>query len=86
MGEEEFAQRLLERRILEVRIQEGVAEVSRRNAETRSLEGATFREDTTYLLFLLAVVFILVLAVVDPQLLETIGRALPWVAKPGGAP
>lgn len=70
----EVAQQPMQARQLE-------AQIDREEAEARAAEFRTFREKTLLILSLVLVIFILVLALVNPQLLETFGRALPWVPK-----
>jgi hypothetical protein len=77
----EVARGPLEKQLLEVRIQEGLAEIARRRAETRSLDDAGFRADVYLILALLLIILILALAVVDPQLLKIVGRALYGVSR-----
>jgi hypothetical protein len=77
----EVARQPLEDQLLEVRFQEGLAEVARRQAETKSLEDGTFRSIAYLVVFLLLVIFILVLALIDPQLLENIGQVFRWAPK-----
>jgi len=60
---------------------EGQAEISRRQAETRSLNEASFRSTAYLVVFLLLVILILALALIDPQLLENIGQVFRWAPK-----
>jgi cytochrome c-type biogenesis protein CcmH/NrfG len=77
----EVARQPLEDLLLEVRLQEGRAEVARRLAETKSLEDGSVRSTAYLVVFLLLVIFILVLALIDPQLLENIGQVFRWAPK-----
>jgi hypothetical protein len=77
----EVARQPLEERLLDVQTREGLAEVSRRQAETRSLEDAGFRSAAYLVVFLLLIIFILALALIDPQLLENIGQVFRWAPK-----
>ncbi|MGN6587952.1 MAG: hypothetical protein ACTHKT_10865 [Solirubrobacterales bacterium] len=77
----EVARQPLEERLLEVQIQEGRAEITRRRMEARSLDSARYRSNAYIVVFLLLIVFILALALVDPRLLDVMGRALPWAPR-----
>lgn len=75
----EIARQPLERGLLEVQIEEGIAEIARCRSEAKSLDAARFRGDVLLLVFLLMIIFILSLALIDPKYLESIGGALPWL-------
>jgi len=70
----ENAQQPLQARQLE-------AQIAREEAETRATEFSAFRDKVLLILFLVLLIFILTLALVNPQLLEAIGQALPWISK-----
>jgi hypothetical protein len=57
------------------------AQIAREEAEARATEFGTFRDKVLLILFLVLLIFILTLALVNPQLLEAIGQALPWISK-----
>lgn len=69
----EVARQSLEEQLLEVQIQEGVAEVARRHAEVRSLDDARFRGNARLVVILLVIIFVLVLALIDPMMLKMLG-------------
>jgi hypothetical protein len=79
----EVARQPLEEQLLEVQIQEGLAEVARRGAETKSLEEGNFRSTAYLVVFLLLIILIFALALIDPQLLENIGQVFSWAPKYG---
>jgi hypothetical protein len=54
-------------------------QIDRERAEAQASEFSLFREKTLLILSLVLIVFILILALINPQLLEAIGQALPWV-------
>jgi hypothetical protein len=56
------------------------AQITRDRAEARAADFRVFREKALLILSLVLIIFILVLALVDPQLLESIGQTLSRVA------
>jgi hypothetical protein len=77
----EVARQSLEEQLLEVKVREGQVEVARLQAETRNLEEGTFRSTAYLVVFLLLIIFILVLGLVEPHLLENIGQVFRWAPK-----
>jgi hypothetical protein len=73
----EVARQPLEEELLEVQIEEGLAEIARSGSEVKSLDAARFRGDVLLVVSLLMIILILSLAMVNPKLLEAIGGALP---------
>lgn len=56
------------------------AQIARDRAEARASDFSIYRQKVLLILFLVLIIFILVLALVDPQLLETLGQALSRMA------
>jgi hypothetical protein len=69
----ELSRQPLERRLLEVRIEEGRAEVDHRRGEIEANDFAILRAKALLVVFLLLVILMLALALIDPTMLETLG-------------
>ncbi|MBS1894042.1 MAG: hypothetical protein JST59_22310 [Actinobacteria bacterium] len=75
----EIARQPLEKELVEVQIEESIAEIARCRSEAASLDAARFRGDVLLFVFLLMIILTLSLALIDPKSLEAIRGALQWL-------